>query len=514
MDGTEMFDVDALFVDMDDAAASWVGVTGGDGVEHGGRGHALREAAAAVEELEFGGRDEPWFLEQVDAWMDAPGQEGSRALDALQFDHGAHAYADIGACDAAECDALSRGSNEAWCDRQHNDAQEKSRISGTMSHLSVSSQEAKSANGHPHNQSSEPQQERPATTQECPLKKKRKAQAATTMDTASTGHAVSLSSVATDKRQDSACETDSHDDVEPSHADMMRQIKVLTRRCEAAAKESAQLRKQLAQTRSQNRTLQAQLDRLVAFAQMFGNGAGAAAAAAAAVAAGGSPACGKVASEETEQQTITASAPRSVKDAVMQHISIGAGPSGSTKRPVLMCAVFLLFLLFPWLLSTNYNAPGSGLAIPNQQTLLQLPAVPTFGENSVMAYIAPVTAVASAERVSRASAAVKAVNIMGDMELLPAKNSIASDLHAAYLQALDHSFDDHELGKPSDFIMVGDVLATRRNNARLLNGAPRLVSFVLPAKFIGLNLTENDASFAELNCEVVSVSQFGIPVSF
>jgi len=96
------------------------------------------------------------------------------------------------------------------------------------------------------------------------------------------------------------------------------------------------------------------------------------------------------------------------------------------------------------------------------------------------------------------------------------------DLRLEYLNTLRRA---HELySSPSDsYIMCGEVLSVlhvENNGCKSLDvnrmGNPScgeyLVTLVVPSSTLGLNMTANDGSYAELNCAVRSVSQFGIPL--
>mmetsp|Transcript_10693 Transcript_10693/g.28572 ORF Transcript_10693/g.28572 Transcript_10693/m.28572 type:complete len:512 (-) Transcript_10693:104-1639(-) len=99
-------------------------------------------------------------------------------------------------------------------------------------------------------------------------------------------------------------------------------------------------------------------------------------------------------------------------------------------------------------------------------------------------------------------------------------------LYAEYLANLkrSHALYADVMGEeshvvPSGYIMCGDVqsmLLVEKNGCdergRRDGCDEYVVSLVLPARALGLNVTANDGSFAELNCAVRSVTQFGMPV--
>mmetsp|Transcript_4956 Transcript_4956/g.8603 ORF Transcript_4956/g.8603 Transcript_4956/m.8603 type:complete len:518 (-) Transcript_4956:320-1873(-) len=94
------------------------------------------------------------------------------------------------------------------------------------------------------------------------------------------------------------------------------------------------------------------------------------------------------------------------------------------------------------------------------------------------------------------------------------------DIHSQYLKELHQAYEVYSGDSiPDSFIMCGDVLSVlhmdkvdSRDRNLGANCENYLVSLVLPARTLGLNVTANDNSFAELNCGVRSISQFGLPV--
>jgi len=331
----------------------------------------------------------------------------------------------------------------------------------------------------------------------------------------------------------------------------LKKLQEWRKRAEVTAEENAQLRRQLAQVRQQNRTLSAENEALRA-------------------------ALGSQYQQHQHQlQLMTSSSPQDRPflfgvTHVTQEVMAQLQSAASIARPVvnsssgkkatgsaMLCCVLLCFGLF---LSPSFYRPESSEIVAYNQALSS-PMPPSFrvgggrallsyedqaspallalganqnqieaGPNSKLSDSTPIRTpfIDRESRYSIVSAATTAQTSENAATQDEDNESSGTDIYSKYLANLKaaHVMYANEMGgqenglvTPNGYILCGDVqsvLLVEKNGCdergRREGCDEYVVSIVLPARALGLNVTANDGSFAELNCAVRSITQFGAPV--